>query len=349
VSDQNRDVRPQLSAGLIAELADLLDLPTTADWIDLGGSSTTNLRVIDSRLGAVVVRIHRRSVTRERLTAEQAARRALARAGLPTVPPIADASGSTVHALASGSLVELEPFVSSTAQMKTPRLLVAGFALLARVHDALAAASLPSAAETIPWSNHIATSAAVGATERGAERMRSWGRHDLTIFADRVVEHVETVVNLETKLPEVRRQVVHGDYWDNNVLFDGNRVAAILDFGFMAKRVRLDDLALPIWFYLLEPGHGLPTPDDMRLVCTMIDSYDSASDAPLSESERLALPLAIARQPAWSVGGWVQALDEPSAIDHALEAAREFRFAEAVLSEIDVWQRLLVGQQGIRS
>lgn len=332
---------------LIVELGRLLGLAVDAPWVDVGGSWTTNLRVGDPRHGAVVVRVHRGWMSEQRLAAEQAARIALARVGLPTVPPMTDAAGCSVHTLTSGRLVEMERFVRSTARMKTPRLLVDGFALLARVHDALADASLPLDAHTVPWSNHIDAHEAAAATRGGADRIRQWNKPDLAYFADQVVEHVDLVASLDSSSSaELGSQIVHGDYWDNNVLFDRDRVAAVLDFGFMAERPRFDDLALPIWFYLLEPGHRLPTREDRGLLRRMVDAYDAASTRPLSEAERFALPLAIARQPAWSVGRWIPALDEPAAMEHAQTAAQELAVAQAVLKERDGWQQELCGRSG---
>jgi homoserine kinase type II len=73
----------------------------------------------------------------------------------------------------------------------------------------------------------------------------------------------------------------------------------------------------------------------------MLHAYDEAGE-PLSRQERLAVPLAIARQPAWSVGHWVRQLDEQDAIDHAREAARELPVAQAILRDLSDWQRTLV-------
>ena len=226
--------------------------------------------------------------------------------------------------------------------MKTPRQLVAGFSVLARVHDALGAASLPPDAHSVRWTNHIDAATAASAVRQGADRIRSWAQPDLTRFADAAVDHVDAVASLERAcLVGLRRQVVHGDYWDNNVLFSGDRISAVLDFGFMAERTRIDDLALPIWFHLLEPGQGRPTPSDVALVRTMVDAYDAASAHPLSDAERQALPLAVARQPAWSVGRWVLALDEPGARTHARAAALELPVAQTVLEDLDAWQDAL--------
>ena len=46
---------------------------------------------------------------------------------------------------------------------------------------------------------------------------------------------------LQGSLP---RQVVHGDFWDNNVLFRDGEIVVVLDLDFMGERARIDDLAL---------------------------------------------------------------------------------------------------------
>jgi Ser/Thr protein kinase RdoA (MazF antagonist) len=45
---------------------------------------------------------------------------------------------------------------------------------------------------------------------------------------------------LVARLP---RQLVHGDFWDNNVLFRHGRPVLVCDFDFMGERARIDDLA----------------------------------------------------------------------------------------------------------
>src|SRR5215218_10255792 len=88
---------------------------------------------------------------------------------------------------------------------------------------------------------------------------------------------------------------------------------------------------------------GPPNLIDAEIVAKMLHAYDEAGE-PLSRQERLAVPLAIARQPAWSVGHWVRQLDEQDAIDHAREAARELPVAQAILRDLSDWQRTLVTQ-----
>ena len=324
---------------LVAEVAALFDLGDVMGWRDLGGSRSTNLMIETATRGTLVARVHRRSTSWERIDGEQVARRVLAVAGIPTVVPLADRAGATVQLLSGGHLVELERYVSSTARMKTPELLFLGFKQLARVHDVLRSASLPAGAHHVQSANHLGASEAAKATTRGAERIRQWADHDLGWFADAVTRHVDEVATAERNyLGEQVMQVVHGDFWDNNVLFDDHRVAAVLDFGFMAERARVDDLALPFWFYLLEPDRKLPTLEDVALLRQLVRAYDEASEEPLSVAERASLPLAIARQPAWSVGRWILKLDEADAVRHAHDASAELPIALSVMRHLRTWQ-----------
>jgi homoserine kinase type II len=226
--------------------------------------------------------------------------------------------------------------------MNTPELMLLGFTQLARVHDVLRSAALPAEAHQVQLANHIGASEAAEATRRGAERIRQWADENLGRFADAVTLHVDEVTTAEGDYQrEQLVQVVHGDFWDNNVLFRRFRVAAVLDFGFMADRARVDDLALPFWFHLLEPGRQLPTLDDVALLRQLVRTYDQASEAPLSGAERASLPLAIARQPAWSVGGWVLRLGEADAVRHAYDVSAELPVALSVMRHLQTWQHAL--------
>jgi len=341
VPTEDIDGRAVASEALVAEIATVFGLTGRRDWTDLGGSWTTNLLI--TRDGPpVVARIHQGGRSRERLLAEQAARIALADAGIPAARPLPASDGSTVARLAPGRFVELEPFIPWDTRMNTEPLIRRGFGVLARVHDVLRTTTLPAAAATAPRANHILAADAAAATRRGAARIASWGDEFLTRFAVDVEAHVDAVSGAEAPLIGGQlSQVVHGDFWDNNVLFAGNRLAAVIDFDFMAQRPRVDDLALTAYFWFLQPGKGIPGAVEARELRAFVDAYDGSAQIPLSPVERLALPLAIARQPAWSVGGWVLELDEEHAIRHAREAAAELPVAQAVLADLARWQATL--------
>ena len=117
-------------------------------------------------------------------------------------------------------------------------------------------------------------------------------------FAELTVQHARTVAETwEPYADRLPRQLVHGDFWHNNVLFDQAEIAAVLDLDFMAERERIDDLALIL--YYTNSGSALP-PDltvEQRLerLRELVDAYDESAVPPLSSLEREALPLAVAR------------------------------------------------------
>lgn len=304
---------------------------------DLGGSWSINLKATTSSWEApVVVRVHPPYVSRERVAAQQTARRVIASRGAPAPLPLPLPRGGAIVSLEDGRVAEVEPYLDAPDRMNTPERLVIGAGMLALVHDALRDAALPPAAKTARFANHLPAENAAERVRAGAERIRSWGDASLTEFADEVAAHVDEVSGRESALTLLLpRQVTHGDWWDNNVLFRDVQVMAVLDMGFMAERARVDDLALPIWFWLLETEHGPFGLDDIRLATRMLDAYDASARKPLSRAERAALPLALARQPAWMVGRWVLEPPDEVARHSAEQAQRAFPRAREVLIKLD--------------
>jgi homoserine kinase type II len=342
MADSDPGERQAASDALVAEVIESFGLEHPAAWCDLGGSWTTNLRLDYADEPSLVVRIHRGSTSAARVSALQAARKVVAKAGIPTVVAIPAPDGSPYVALGNGRLAELEACVRWNERMNTAARLEAGFSVLGRVHDALRAGPIPAAGRTVDHANHLHSEQAAAATRRGADRIRGWNDFVLTGLADRAVRHVEAVDAAEEPLRDRQvRQVVHGDFWDNNVLYLDGTLAAVIDFDFMAERPRIDDLALTVYFFLLEPGRALPTAADRGHVRRFVDAYDTGTSMPLSADERAALPLAVARQPAWSVGRWVNSLDEADARAHAAHVVGELPVAQAVLAELPLWQDAL--------
>jgi homoserine kinase type II len=334
--------RQPASDSLVAEVIECFGLERPAAWCDLGGGWTTNLRLDYPGEPSLVVRVHRETTSPARVGALQAARQVVAAAGIPTVVAIPAPDGSPYVVLGNGRPAELEVCVRWNERMNTVPRLEAGFAVLGRVHDALRTGPIPAAGRTVGHANHLHSEQAAAATRRGADRMRGWNDVVLTALADRVVRHVDAVDAAEEPLRDRQvRQVVHGDFWDNNVLYRDGELAAVIDFDFMAERPRIDDLALTIYFHLLEPGRDLPTAADRDQVRRFTDAYDAGTAMPLSADERAALPLAVARQPAWSVGRWVNSLAEADARAHAAHVVGELPVAQAVLAELPLWQDAL--------
>lgn len=137
-------------------------------------------------------------------------------------------------------------------------------------------------------------------------------------------------------------QLVHGDFWDNNVLFRDGRIVLVTDFDFMGERARVDDLALTLYFADSSLGQE---EDGVRIarLRRLVDAYDSGLDLPLTTAERAALPLAIARQTLWAIGGWLAKLDdEQAARDLAAVMSADVERALQVVGGIDQWQQAFV-------
>lgn len=332
------ETRAQSPRQFVDELRDGFGLPPVESWSDIQVGWTTNV-LLETGMTRLVARIHRESTSVERIQAMQAARTALADGGIPAVRPIQARDGATTMRLTSGRLVELEDFVEWDTKMNTTLSLRPGHALMAQMDDVLRTSSLPAAADHMPDANHISSEDALSATRHGAERIRGWGRPEVSGFADDVVAHVDAVVRAEEPLRQHQLvQHTHGDFWDNNVLFASTAPVLLLDFDFLALRPRVDDSALTAYFYLLGPGMRESREENRQNLRSFLDAYDAAASIPLAPEERAAFPLAIARQPAWSVGGWVLKYGEGRAVAHALDAASEFPVAKSVLDNLGQWQ-----------
>lgn len=300
----------------------------------LGGSTGLNLRTAAGR-GAVMVRVHRRHVTRARVEALQLAREAAALGGVPVARTIAGRDGER-SVLADGCVIEVEEFVDTDGTMDSLPRIRRAIAMLGRLHDALVTAELPEAADDLRFANYLSIDEVTTKTPDGVTRIRALDPA-LGTVADLAEALADELATAQQGLAPLPRQWCHGDFWDNNVLFRNDEIALVADFGFMNRRPRIDDLALTLYFTLreLEPARA---GDAVRVLAGLADGYDRGTRRPLSPAERHALPLALARQPLWSIAVWAAQLDDPDAVaahldGHDLALAR----ARTIVDDLDDW------------
>jgi Ser/Thr protein kinase RdoA (MazF antagonist) len=334
-----RGLRAQPGPGLRRALRDNWGLQGFLKAVDLGGSSSLNLLVGVSG-PRFVVRVHRSHVTPGRLGAIHRARRVLLAGGVPCAPPVPTRQGQPwVHL--EGRLVEVEAYVDHDAVMDSwPRLQV-GMALLAHTHNLLRNLEVDEEGRRPRFANHLGSADVAASVRRGVERIRGWeptpAERRLATVAEELaglVTHAEG--GLASRLPH---QLVHGDFWDNNVGFRHGRPVLLADFDFMGERARIDDLALTLWCARCDLGaEGDPAQGRTRLG-RLVAGYDAGLDLPLSAVERAALPVAMARQPLSSIGGWVARLDDPAAARrHAASVGPELAAARQLMTELGRWQ-----------
>jgi Ser/Thr protein kinase RdoA (MazF antagonist) len=332
-----RGLRARPSAELFQAVRHSYGINGLENSIDLGGSSSLNLLVTDD-LSRYVVRVYRPYVTEARLADVQLARQELNASGVPSSEVLSTQEGQQ-WTVFNGRLVEVERYVESDAKMDSWEHLMVGLPLLGRVHTILRGVQFGPEGRNPLFANYIEPQNALGMILQGTQRIRGWNpSSDNLRLADAAEELAHLISASERELVSMLpRQMVHGDYWHNNVFFLNGRVALVADFDYMGERVRIDDLALTLYYFDCSDESVL----EKRLgrLRSLIDAYDEGLDERLSTAERLALPLAIARQPLWSIGGWIALLDDEEAAQrHAAAMLGEVEWALRIVRELDRWQ-----------
>jgi len=323
-----------VALGSDSELAALTQLP---EW--------WNETAVRRDLG-LVVRIYRAGVRPDRVAALQTARGALGKVGIPIVPLLPSRRGTTLEVIGD-RVVEVESFVPHDGRMNTPIRLRRGAAVLAQVHDVLRNLDLGPAAEDCAYANWIDPADVPSGVRAGIERIRSWADPQDSALVDNSRRLAGLVSAAENAMTDARRapvprQLVHGDFWDDNVYLRGETIVAVTDLDFLGLRPRVDDLALMLYFG--EEEQQLHRPDDrtieerIGLLAPIVVTYASNLQTPLSEAEWRALPWALARQPLWGIGHWVPQLPSEAHAQHqARDIAPAVRRALAIADAPDLW------------
>ncbi|WP_460524424.1 phosphotransferase enzyme family protein [Flindersiella endophytica] len=331
------DSRAELSDELLRFLESRYALDR-GDVRDLGGSLNRNL-LLHKGTEQVVARVYRQSVSPGRLSDVQHARSEIDRAGVPCVEVVPALDGSPFVPF-EDRLIEVERYVSHDGRMNTASRIRSGMPWLGRIHAVLRDLPLTRGGRSAGIVNHIEPDQVLEGTARGTARIRSWVglTPDEVSLADRSDRLAAAVAAGETEFVGLLpRQVVHGDFWDNNVYFRGEEPVAVADFDFMGERTRIDDLALTLWFSDWDFDFWTAGERIAALV-PLVAAYETGLGEPLTPAERAALPWAFARQPLWGIGGWVARLEvEEHARRHANETAKDVVRALLVVDEIDQW------------
>ncbi len=248
---------------------------------DLGGTMSLNAR-LDS--AGVVLRVHQPFVSRQRLLAVQQVRRKLADLGF-VVPVALRWRDSTVFRCGR-RWAELEGYIPHRRPKPTLDSYIWIFNALGILHRALATLDLtvprPLIATYAPPSSLSrwlpVTEAAVQDDSEAADTAR--------LLRDLIRRlHMQWVP--ASQLPQ---HLVHGDVRLSNVCQTLEGKTVYLDFGFLAYRPRLHDLAYTLAFMLLAL-HGQQAPETFawQSVPRLIEEYEVAANSRLTVMERKAI------------------------------------------------------------
>jgi homoserine kinase type II len=329
--------RGEASPALVDALRDRYGIRGGEGARDLGGSSNLNLLVADGRQ-RYVVRVYRPWVTAARLADMQLIRRRLADGGVPCASPILTTDGDSWITV-DGCLVEVEPYVEHDAKMDSWERLEAGLPLLGRIHALLRPLEVSADGRNAPAANHIEPRDALPGTLRGTRRIRQWDATPVELQLAAESEELAQLVDREERGVEgLPRQLVHGDYWDNNVLFREGRVVLVADLDFMGERARIDDLALTLYYTNSTFSDDPMSDDRIRRLRTLVDAYDGGLDDRLTSAERAALPLALARTPLCFIAMIASVDSEAGARRLAAEMIGDIAWALAIGRGLDRWR-----------
>lgn len=294
---QARDIpfRARPSPELLAVLAEQYELVPAASLTDLGGGHL-NLHVPATAGPGWVVRVYAPWVSAERVSFVKKLRDGLRDAGIPA-PMTLPTTGGADHVLVGGRVAEVDQYVAGR-RMDEHRQLELGMTMLGRVHAVLEHLGHLRGPEPA-YPNHIDASSALERAERTKAVVSAWP--DVSdkerAICDDMVRLAGGLWFLEQPLQEsCRVQHVHGDFWDNNVLFnDEDEITAVLDLDFSGWRPRTDDVALVLYYATATPDRQGADPGLLHWLRRCVEAYDSSLDHPLTPQELALLPLALAR------------------------------------------------------
>lgn len=292
--------------------------------------------------GGHVVRVYASWTSSARLSAIQSVRATLIEAGLPFVPTLATRDGEASITF-DGRVVEVEPYRPGS-NMKIEQL-PTGVRMLARVHDALRTIDAGPHAREAAHPNHVDAELALAWTVQGAEAIRAERASDDELRTADMAEELATALRPLELAPALRKQLVHGDFWDNNVLFhkggrgEADHVGVLLDLDFMGERPRIDDLALTLYYTNSTLQiEGWDEGTRRTISADIVAAYDEAPEGRLGGMERAALPLALARTVLCFVGMIPLIDDESSRRRHVRMSRPDIEWSLEIVRNLDRWR-----------
>lgn len=273
---------------------------------DLGGTYNLNL-LLSTERGNVVLRVYRSWVTSERLSHIQKVRRALSRAAFPVPLPLLTNTGETIL-FYNDHLMEIEPFITHDGIADTWEHNVNAFSLLGRLHSFFATELASIVLVNPVVSNYGTPETLLAWTQQAREEVVQASQNIQGVERQRALalytEAIELLSFLQAWWKKAQaylpRQLTHGDYGGGNMLFQDDRVIAVLDFDFLRVRERVYELAYTLYWWFWKQGHGqLASVRSWYRAKELLDAYNQAVQHPLSLEETRAIPLVMACVPLY--------------------------------------------------
>ena len=257
----------------LAVIAAVFDIGRLARGHAIEAGTVNSNYALHTDRGRYFVRVNEGKTTRAvRYEAELVA--ALASAGTPTPVPLGTATGER-YCIHRGKLVSVFPWVRGTHRSS-------GAVTAADAH-AVGAALGQLHLVGLELADQFAH-ASIYTTDRIAERFRGFrdsNDPELTVAIESIGEELAYLSDHAADREAAPRGIIHGDLFADNVMFDGDRISALIDFEQASTGTLVYDLAvcLNAWCY----GEAF----DSQLVTAMLIGYRSVRE--LDRAERRSL------------------------------------------------------------
>ncbi|MGH2351899.1 MAG: phosphotransferase enzyme family protein [Chloroflexota bacterium] len=281
--------RPSLSDPDVRRLA--AEIAPGSAAVDLGGTMSLNVGLQSAGL---VLRVHRPFVSRPRLIALQHVRQGLAERGL-IVPVPVPWRGATVFRCAS-RWAELETYVPGERPEPLAESYTWMFRAMGALHRTLATL-------------HLTVPRPVVATYGPPSTLLRWlpvtesairGDPDASGTARRLRELIRRLRSQWVTAAELPVQLIHGDVRLGNVRRTPEGETVYLDFGFLAHRPRIHELAYSLaWMVLRPDSRGTAEGFAWETVPQLVRAYEDTAQTALTAGERRALAPHVAAVPLY--------------------------------------------------
>jgi len=259
---------------------------------DLGGVMSLNVRLDAAGL---VLRVHQPFVSRQRLLAVQDVRRGLANQGL-VVPTPVRWNNATVFRCRN-RWAELEEYLPHERLAPTLGSYSWLFRAMGALHYALKQLDL-----AVPRPL-VATYAPPGSLRRWLPVTETavQGDPEAADVARRLRALVQQLRRQWLPATELPMQLVHGDVRLSNVCRTVKGRTVYFDFGFLAWRPRIHELAYALAFMLLAlGGHRAPESFSWEHIPRLVEEYEATANVRLTLAERRALAPYTASVPLYA-------------------------------------------------
>lgn len=263
-----------------------------AHLTDLGGVMSLNVWLGPA---GMVLRVHQPFVSRQRLLAVQQVRLRLASMGLIVPIPLRWHNSPVFRC--GGRWAELEEYIAHERAQPTLSSYCWMFRALGTLHRVLLSLDV-----TVPRPL-VSTFAPPGSLRRWLSVTEAAVRGDaeavdITRLLRDLVKQLHRRWLPASHLPQ---QLIHGDVHLGNLGQIAEGKAVYLDFGFLAYRPRIHDLAYALAFMVLAL-HGSRAPESFTWQCIpqMIEAYEAEAPSCLTAVERKALASYTAAVPLYA-------------------------------------------------